>query len=131
MVASTGPNDVSVGPFTTTNASEPLSIWAALRTPDGQRITLPPQHGPRVRLPGGSYEVWAKGPLGWMWQRLELTSGQSHALRFEGPAQRLRRAEAATVHPAGWPAVALNSGWAANSSGRLRFSTISFLCALT
>jgi len=64
-------------------------------------------HGPRVRLPAGSYEVWAKSPVGWLWQRFDLVSGQSHSLRFEGPAQRVRAAENATVHPSGWPGIEL------------------------
>ncbi len=92
--------------LTTATGTEEFVLWAA-STADGRRVTLPPQHGTHVRMPGGSYEVWARSEDGWTWQRLDLASGRRTLLQFQGPAQRLQRAEQAIVHPSGWPEIEL------------------------
>lgn len=75
--------------------------------PDGELVRLPPRSGTEVRLPAGSYEVWADTADGWLWQRLVLVSGRRTTLTLEDPAQRLRRATRAPIHPAGRPDVDL------------------------
>jgi hypothetical protein len=58
-----------------------------------------------VRLPTGTYEVWARSDDGWTWQRIEVSSGRATVLQFTGPVQRLRAS--ALLHPAGWPGLVL------------------------
>ncbi|MBM4063105.1 MAG: carboxypeptidase regulatory-like domain-containing protein [Planctomycetes bacterium] len=92
---------------TTATGSETFTLHARAWLPSGEAVRLPASSGTEVRLPGGTYEVWAQSADGWTWQRLELASGQRTELRFDGPAQRLRRSGGARVHPAGFPEVDL------------------------
>ena len=95
--------------LSTPNASEPFTLYARARLPDGGRVVLPPQRGARVRLPAGDYEVWAQSADGWTWRRVALRSGDRTTLRFDGAAQRLRLPQDAYLHPQGWPTMPLHS----------------------
>jgi hypothetical protein len=85
----------------TNNGSEPFQLFARAHLPGGEIVTLPPYQGREVRLPAGSYEVWARSADGWIWQRLALAPGQRSELHFEGPAQRVRPRAGTAIHPAG------------------------------
>lgn len=86
---------------TTATGSEPFTLHAVGWLPDGTRVPVPVQRGTEVRLPIGTYEIWASSADGWTWQRLSLASGQRCELRFDGPAQRLRAAAGAEIYAAG------------------------------
>ncbi len=92
---------------TTGSGNEAFELHARALLPTGEAVSLPVQIGTEVRLPAGLYEVWANSADGWVWQRLSLASGQRAVLRFEGEAQRLRRRNGASIHPASRPEVDL------------------------
>ncbi|MBK8101261.1 MAG: hypothetical protein IPK26_29620 [Planctomycetes bacterium] len=90
---------------TTAEGSEPFELWAAWH---GDRVVmLPPQQGMAIRLPAGTFEVWAKNADGFVWRRLELTPGGRAVLTFAGPGRVLQRHGGAVVSPTGWPHVRL------------------------
>lgn len=91
----------------TGSGNEEFTLHARARLPDGELVPLPPRSGTEVRLPAGTYEVWADTADGWLWQRLVLVSGRRTTLAIEGPVQRLHRATRAAVHPAGRPDIDL------------------------
>jgi hypothetical protein len=92
---------------TTTTGSDEFVLWARAHTAEHGAVTLPMQRGTRVLLPAGSYEVWAGNEDGWIWQRLDLVSGQRAMLQFNGPAQQLHSRNGARIHPTGWPELTL------------------------
>jgi hypothetical protein len=86
---------------TTATGSETITLLARARLADGSTIVLPIQKGQKLRLPQGSYEIWAGTIDGVIWQQLQIKSGERKTLNFSLPAQRLRYGTQTTVHPSG------------------------------
>ncbi len=96
-----------MGEVTTPGGSETFTLWARAILPNGDGAPLPPETSERMRLPVGSYDVWAQSTDGWTWQRLTVRSKQRSLLSFAGPARRLHVRPEARVHPAGRPEIQL------------------------
>lgn len=94
---------------TTATGSETFTLFARAVLPDGETVVLPPRTGTEVRLPAGVYEAWAQTADGFLWQRLQLASGERAVLDDRGPVQRLRCAAGTALFPAGFVDVPLLS----------------------
>ncbi|HZN39319.1 MAG TPA: carboxypeptidase-like regulatory domain-containing protein [Planctomycetota bacterium] len=92
---------------TTATGTEQFTLWARATLPAGETVTLQPSTGTEHRLPAGTYEVWAQNSDGWIWQRLDLVSGQRSVLQFTGKAQLVHSPNTSHIHPSGQPEIEL------------------------
>lgn len=79
-----------LGALGTASGSEPLVLHARARFPDGSSLRLPPLQGTEIRLPAGSYELWAHAADGWTHAWIDLRPGVRTTLQWLGPATRLQ-----------------------------------------
>ncbi|MFK7740190.1 MAG: hypothetical protein AB8H80_07690 [Planctomycetota bacterium] len=110
-----------MGLVTTSSGSEPFTLAARARAPNGRTFDLPLLRGTEVRLPAGDYEVWARSADGILWQRLQLAANSREVLVFTKPAQRLQIGASAHIQPVGWPSFALSP--AADATDRKQTTT--------
>ncbi|HEX6810927.1 MAG TPA: carboxypeptidase-like regulatory domain-containing protein [Planctomycetota bacterium] len=92
---------------TTATGTEEFTLWARATLPTGEIVTLRPTTGLEHRLPAGTFEVWAKNRDGWIWQRLDLVSGQRSLVQFTGRVQQVHSPGASHVYPSGRPEIEL------------------------
>ena len=92
---------------TTATGTEQFTLWARNTLPSGETVTLRESTGTEHRLPAGTYEVWAHNSDGWIWQRLELVSGQRSTIQFTGKAQQVHAPRPNLVYPSGRPEIEL------------------------
>lgn len=90
------------------DASESMTLHAAVLAGDGQRRRLPPLQGAALRLPAGSYESWLRTDDGWQWLRLLVEPGRRTAPTFAGAGASWLLPADAQIHPEGWPELRLD-----------------------
>ena len=99
-----------MGEVTTATGSETFTLHARALLPSGASALLAPQTGTKVRLPAGSYELWARSDDGWLWRRLTVVSGSRTQLDFTAPARAFPIPVGTELRPAGWPWLDLVGG---------------------
>jgi hypothetical protein len=99
-----------MGEVTTATGSETFTLHARALLPSGATALLAPQTGTKVRLPAGSYELWARSDDGWLWRRLTVVSGSRTQLDFTAPARAFPIPAGTELRPAGWPWLDLVGG---------------------